>query len=69
MAKEKVGDNTEQALGMLLRHKHNVEKSLAHLATLTTLPDKWTEEDKVLFEQAFGFHAKCFQWIQQMLPG
>ncbi|XP_014303211.1 REST corepressor 2 isoform X3 [Myotis lucifugus] len=58
----------EQALGMLLWHKHDVEKSLADLANFTPFPDEWTVEDKVLFEQAFGFHGKCFQRIQQMLP-
>ncbi|MEJ1273465.1 REST corepressor 2 [Cricetulus griseus] len=66
MAKEKHGYNIEQALGMLLWHKHDVEKSLADLANFTPFPDEWTVEDKVLFEQAFGFHGKCFQRIQQM---
>ncbi|KAB0404122.1 hypothetical protein E2I00_008875, partial [Balaenoptera physalus] len=69
MAKEKHGYNIEQALGMLLWHKHDVEKSLADLANFTPFPDEWTVEDKVLFEQAFGFHGKCFQRIQQMLLG
>nr|XP_033812912.1 REST corepressor 2 isoform X5 [Geotrypetes seraphini] len=68
MAKEKHGYNIEQALGMLLWHKHDVEKSLADLANFTPFPDEWTVEDKVLFEQAFSFHGKCFQRIQQMLP-
>uniref|UniRef100_A0A8C4RMV7 REST corepressor 2 n=1 Tax=Erpetoichthys calabaricus TaxID=27687 RepID=A0A8C4RMV7_ERPCA len=68
MAKEKHGYNMEQALGMLLWHKHDVEKSLADLPNFTPFPDEWTVEDKVLFEQAFSFHGKCFQRIQQMLP-
>nr|XP_014354519.1 PREDICTED: REST corepressor 2 isoform X2 [Latimeria chalumnae] len=68
MAKEKHGYNIEQALGMLLWHKHDVERSLADLANFTPFPDEWTVEDKVLFEQAFSFHGKCFQRIQQMLP-
>ncbi|XP_072278760.1 REST corepressor 2 isoform X2 [Pyxicephalus adspersus] len=68
MAKEKHGYNEEQALGMLLWHKHDVERSLADLANFTPFPDEWSIEDKVLFEQAFGFHGKCFQRIQQMLP-
>ncbi|XP_029470573.1 REST corepressor 2 isoform X2 [Rhinatrema bivittatum] len=68
MAKEKHGYNIEQALGMLLWHKHDVEKSLADLANFTPFPDEWTVEDKVLFEQAFSFHGKSFQRIQQMLP-
>uniref|UniRef100_A0A8C4RKH4 REST corepressor 2 n=1 Tax=Erpetoichthys calabaricus TaxID=27687 RepID=A0A8C4RKH4_ERPCA len=53
---------------MLLWHKHDVEKSLADLPNFTPFPDEWTVEDKVLFEQAFSFHGKCFQRIQQMLP-
>ncbi|XP_043538477.1 REST corepressor 2 isoform X1 [Chiloscyllium plagiosum] len=68
MAKEKHGYNIEQALGMLLWHKHDVDKSLADLANFTPFPDEWTVEDKVLFEQAFSFHGKSFQRIQQMLP-
>ncbi|XP_036401986.1 REST corepressor 3-like isoform X1 [Megalops cyprinoides] len=68
IAKEKHGYNVEQALGMLLWHKHNIEKSLADLPNFTPFPDEWTMEDKVLFEQAFGFHGKSFQRIQQMLP-
>uniref|UniRef100_A0A4W4HK92 REST corepressor 2 n=1 Tax=Electrophorus electricus TaxID=8005 RepID=A0A4W4HK92_ELEEL len=68
MAKEKHGYNMEQSLGMLLWHKHDVEKSLADLANFTPFPDEWTVEDKVLFEQAFSFHGKSFRRIQQMLP-
>ncbi|XP_053544830.1 REST corepressor 2 [Bombina bombina] len=68
MAKEKHGYNVEQALGMLLWHKHDVERSLADLANFTPFPDDWSVEDKVLFEQAFSFHGKSFQRIQQMLP-
>ncbi|XP_041417834.1 REST corepressor 2-like [Xenopus laevis] len=68
MAKETHGYNVEQALGMLLWHKHDVERSLADLANFTPFPEEWSVEDKVLFEQAFSFHGKCFQRIQQMLP-
>ncbi|XP_028252258.1 REST corepressor 1 isoform X2 [Parambassis ranga] len=68
IAKEKHGYNTEQALGMLFWHKHNIEKSLADLPNFTPFPDEWTVEDRVLFEQAFSFHGKSFHRIQQMLP-
>ncbi|XP_018112106.1 REST corepressor 2 isoform X1 [Xenopus laevis] len=68
MAKEKHGYNVEQSLGMLLWHKHDVERSLADLANFTPFPEEWSVEDKVLFEQAFSFHGKSFQRIQQMLP-
>ncbi|XP_076464104.1 REST corepressor 1-like [Babylonia areolata] len=68
VAKEKHGYNTEQALGMLFWHKHNVDRALADLANFTPFPDEWTVEDKVLFEQAFTFHGKQFHRIRQMLP-
>ncbi|XP_064623382.1 REST corepressor 3-like isoform X1 [Lineus longissimus] len=68
IAKERHGYNTEQALGMLFWHKHNVEKALGDLANFTPFPDEWTVEDKVLFEQAFSFHGKSFHRIRQMLP-
>lgn len=68
MAKEKHGYNVEQALGMLLWHKHDVERSLADLANFTPFPEEWSTEDKVMFEQAFGFHGKSFHRIQQMIP-
>ncbi|XP_071657574.1 REST corepressor 2-like isoform X2 [Patagioenas fasciata] len=68
MAKDKHGYNIEQALGMLLWHKHDVDKSLADLGNFTPFPDEWTLEDKVLFEQAFSCHGKSFARIQQMLP-
>ncbi|KAK3093319.1 hypothetical protein FSP39_014033 [Pinctada imbricata] len=68
IAKEKHGYNTEQALGMLFWHKHNIERALADLPNFTPFPDEWTVEDKVLFEQAFSFHGKSFHRIRQMLP-
>ncbi|KAL8608668.1 hypothetical protein ACOMHN_002897 [Nucella lapillus] len=68
IAKEKHGYNTEQALGMLFWHKHNVDRALTDLANFTPFPDEWTAEDKVLFEQAFSFHGKSFHRIRQMLP-
>ena len=52
---------------MLFWHKHNFEKALADLPNFTPFPDEWTVEDKVLFEQAFGFHGKSFNRIRQMV--
>lgn len=52
---------------MLLWHKHDVERSLADLANFTPFPEEWSTEDKVMFEQAFGFHGKSFHRIQQMV--
>jgi Myb-like DNA-binding domain/ELM2 domain len=67
MAKESYGYNAEQALGMLFWHKHDLEKAVTDLANFTPFPDEWTKEDKVLFEQAFQFHGKCFHRIRQMV--
>ncbi|XP_022652921.1 REST corepressor 3-like isoform X2 [Varroa destructor] len=68
LAKEKYGYNGEQALGMLYWHGYDVEKAIHDLPNFTPLPDEWTVEDKVLFEQAFQFHGKNFAKIRQMLP-
>jgi hypothetical protein len=68
LAKERFGYNAEQALGMLFWHKHDLDKAASDLANFTPFPDEWSKEDKVLFEQAFQFHGKCFHRIRQMLP-
>ncbi|XP_053206175.1 REST corepressor 3-like [Panonychus citri] len=65
---EKYNYKIEQALGMLCWHKYNLETALADLPNFTPLPDDWSVEDKVLFEQAFQFHDKHFHKIKQMLP-
>nr|XP_042902486.1 REST corepressor 3 isoform X2 [Parasteatoda tepidariorum] len=67
-AKEKCGYNVEQALGMLFWHKYDLEKATADLQNYTPLPDEWTVEDKVHFEQGFQYHGKNFNRIKQMLP-
>lgn len=67
LAKETYGYNSEQALGMLFWHKHDLEKAVLDLANFTPFPDEWNKEDKVLFEQAFQFHGKCFHRIRQMV--
>lgn len=59
--------NLLQALGMLFWHKHNIERALSDLPNFTPFPDEWSVEDKVLFEQAFGFHGKSFHRIKQMV--
>lgn len=68
LAKEKFGYNIEQALGMLFWHKHDIVKAVSDLENFTPFPEEWNKEDKVLFEQAFQFHGKCFHRIRQMLP-
>ena len=66
VAKEKYGYNSEQALGMLFWHKHDLDRALQDLANFTPFPDEWSVEDKVLFEQAFQFHGKSFHRIRQV---
>lgn len=68
LAREKYGYTVEQALGMLFWHKNDLEKAAMDLANFTPLRDQWTREDRILFEQAFHFHGKCFHRIRQMLP-
>lgn len=67
-AKEKYGYTTEQALGMLFWHQHDIHRSTQDLANFTPFPDEWNAEDKVLFDQAFQFHGKSFHRIRQMIP-
>ena len=52
---------------MLFWHRHDVDKALGDLPNFTPFPDEWSVEDKVLFEQAFGFHGKSFHRIRQMV--
>eukprot|EP00794_Sanderia_malayensis_P017818 gene17818-19596_t len=67
-AKDKHGYNVEQALGMLYWHKFNFERSLEDLSSFTPLPDEWSMEDKVIFEQSFNSHGKHFSKIRAQLP-
>lgn len=67
LAKERYAYNSEQALGMLFWHKHDLERAVIDLANFTPFPDEWSKEDKVLFEQAFQFHGKSFHRIRQMV--
>ena len=68
LAEEKYGYNSEQALGMLFWHKHDLDKAMVDLSNFTPFADEWSIVDKVLFEQAFQFHGKIFHRIRQMLP-
>lgn len=67
-AKEKFGYKEEQSLGMLLWHRHSLKDAITDLANFMPCPDEWTEQDKILFEQAFQFHGKNFYGIRTMLP-
>jgi hypothetical protein len=67
LAKDRYGYNAEQALGMLFWHKHDLQKAVMDLQNFTPFPDEWSREDKILFEQAYQFHGKCFHRIRQMV--
>jgi len=65
---DKYGYNREQALAMLFWHKHDMDRALQDLANFTPVPNEWSMDDKLLFEQAFKIQGKSFKRIQQMLP-
>jgi len=65
---EKHGYNREQALAMLFWHQHDMDRALQDLANFTPVPNEWSMDDKLLFEQAFKIQGKSFKRIQQMLP-
>lgn len=57
----------DQALAMLYYHEYDIEKALNDMQLFVPIPDEWTSEDKVLFEQAFLFHGKNFNKIRTMV--
>ncbi|XP_063703116.1 REST corepressor 1-like [Culicoides brevitarsis] len=67
-AQEKYGYNMEQALGMLYWHSYDLKSAMDDLCNFMPYPNEWSQEDEVLFEQAFQFHGKSFNRIRQMLP-
>lgn len=67
LSREKFGYNSEQALGMLYWHHHDMDKALSDLANFAPLPDDWSNEDKVTFESAFNQIGKNFLRIKQMV--
>lgn len=60
--------NIEQALAFLFWNKHNTTKSLNEMKKYVPKPDEWTQEEKILFEQAYAFNGKNFSKIRQILP-
>lgn len=67
LSKEKYGYNSEQALGMLYWHHHDMEKALNDLSNFAPLPDEWSAADKATFETAFNSAGKNFLRIKQMV--
>jgi len=68
VAKDQYGYNMEQALGMLYWHSYESDKAMEDLKNFTPLPDEWSMEDKVIFEQSFSSYGKSFPRIRQQLP-
>jgi hypothetical protein len=66
-AVSKYSYNLEQALGLLYFNKHNIQKSISDMHLFVPIPNEWTKEDKIVFEQAFMFHGKNFNKIKQVV--
>ena len=66
-AVNKYSYNLEQALGLLFYNKHNIQKSISDMHLYVPTPNEWTNEDKIVFEQAFMFHGKNFNKIKQVV--
>jgi hypothetical protein len=52
---------------MLHWHNHNIEKALNDMKVFVPVPDGWSNEDKILFEQAHLFHGKNFNKIRTVV--
>ncbi len=66
-AVKKYSYNLEQALGLLYFNKHNISKSLSDMLLFVPQPNEWTNEDKIVFEQAYMYHGKNFNKIKQVV--
>jgi hypothetical protein len=66
-AVNKYSYNLEQALGLLYFNKHNIQISMNDMCLYVPSPNEWTNEDKIVFEQAFMFHGKNFNKIKQVV--
>lgn len=58
----------EQALALLCYNKHDIQESLENTQHYVPAPNEWSDEDKILFEQAYNYHGKNFYKIKQCLP-
>ncbi|RNA45018.1 REST corepressor 3-like isoform X2 [Brachionus plicatilis] len=60
--------STEQALSFLFWYKHDINNALNNMKKYCPKQDEWTQEQKVLFEQAYSFNGKNFSKIRQLIP-
>jgi hypothetical protein len=57
----------EQGLALLFWHNYDIVQSLADMNYYVPVPNEWSREDKILFEQAYMFHGKNFNKIRQVV--
>ena len=55
----------EQALLLLAHNKHDIKASLLKTKRFLPAPTEWSDEDRILFEQAYNYHGKNFYKIKQ----
>jgi hypothetical protein len=53
---------------MLFWHKYDIASALKDIMLYIPMPNEWSREDKILFEQAYMYHGKNFNKIRQVLP-
>ena len=66
-AVNKYSYNLEQALGLLYFNRHDIQTSIKDMSVFVPQPNQWTNEDKIVFEQAYMFHGKNFNKIKQVV--
>lgn len=66
-AREQHRYSEEQALGMLLWHRHNLDSANADLPNFTQRPDDWLVEEQAIFRQGLVLYSKRFGEIQHQL--
>jgi hypothetical protein len=52
---------------MLFWHKHDIQMAVTDMKNYVIIPDEWSDEDKILFEQAYMFHGKNFNKIRTLV--
>lgn len=57
----------EQALSFLFWFKHDINNALNNMKNYCPRQGDWTQEQKVLFEQAYSFNGKNFSKIRQLV--
>ena len=57
----------DQGLAMLCWNKHDLQASLIRMKEYKPKCVEWSEEDKILFEQAFMYHGKNFNKIRHVV--